>query len=163
MKKIISFVLVIMMVVSILPSAFAAENEVILREISREYIYLEDGSYFEAIEYEHIYPNAARLTETITRTQSYTYHDALNTPLYRLKLTASFAITDNFVRATSASYNKEIYQSLYRFGGGNAYCSGEYAVATGTFNDSLGNRHRTLSITARCDANGNVTYTFSNY
>lgn len=163
MKKIIALALSILLVISLVPAAFAAENEVIIREISREYIYFEDGSYCIAVEYEHIYPNASRATETITRSKELDCFDTVGTKLYTLKLTASFAFTGTFSRATSASYNHYIHKNLYHLNGGNAYCSDNHAVATGTFYDSLGNRHKTLSITATCDVDGNVTYSLSRY
>lgn len=163
MKKLVSFILAVLLVISIVPAAFAAENDTIIREVSREVIYLDDGSYIVAIEYEHENPRSSRATGTVTKSKNYIYHDAIGTELYMLKLTASFAFTDQFVRASSASYNYEIYKNLYRFGGGNASYNSNYAFATGTFYDSLGNRHRTLSITATCDSNGNVTFSLSNY
>lgn len=163
MKKVLSLVLALIFVVSMLPVAFAAENEVIIREISREIIYLDDGYSIEAIEYEHIYPHSARATETITRSRENIYRDATGTKLYSLTLTATFSFTGTFARATSSSYSHYIYKNLYHLGSGNSYTSDNYAVATGTFYDSLGNRHRTLSITASCDVDGNVTFSLSNY
>ena len=128
--------------------ALAAEPET-----SVDVVYFADGSYLTT-ELE-VYAPAARASDTVSGQKTATYNNASGVAQWSLTVTGTFTYNGSTATATSASYSYQIYNSAWSFVSGNAYCSGNKAIAEGTF--SGGVYTRSATVTLSCSANGTLS------
>ena len=120
-RSIISFVVIALMFsLYIIPATATAPANV-------EVTYFEDGSYLttELV----ILPSTVRANHTVTGQRTATYTNASGEKQWALNGTTSSAV--------SANYTHAIYNSAWSAKSTNAYCSGNQAIADGTFSSGL--------------------------
>lgn len=126
MKKIISLLSVILMIVALCPNtAYAAEK--IVTESSIEYF--DDGSYIITRVTESTITTFA--AQTTSRSKSADYYESDNTKAWTVTLNAVFSYTGSSATCTSATTSSRVYNDNWRVTTAVPSKSGN--KATGTF------------------------------
>lgn len=105
MRKIFSFLLVIVLIFGFLPTDTYAS---VITE-NRNIIAFEDGSYIEIV----VEDVTARATNTKNGYKTYTYYDSTDTAEWQAKLSASFTYDGTNSSCNSASCTVTIYDSRW--------------------------------------------------
>lgn len=125
--------------------------------LGTEYEYMDDGSYFE-ISTIQTSSNLLRTTKTYERTK--TYKNASGTPLWYVRVTATFNFNGSTSSCTNAyssaaSYNTAIWKIISH----NSSHANNNAVAYATAKRYMSGvvvETQNQSVTIACDANGNI-------
>lgn len=118
---------------------------------SSEITVFEDGSYMETT---LIVSQASTLsTSTVSGSKKTTYYNSSGTAMFDFTVTGTFRYTGSSATATAASYSYNIYNSGWSLKTATAYCSGNQAIAEGTFKRLLLWTHN-ATITLTCSSTG---------
>lgn len=150
MKRIISFVLLLVMMVNIFPLKSTAE------EYAEDTISLGNGCYI-AVE---IVENNIRTSGSKTASKKYTYYDSDDVSQWTAVLTGTFTYTGSSAACTSSSVSTTIYDSSWTVVSKSASKSGNTASAYVKMGDTVAGVVATIvpiSLTLSCDANGNLS------
>ena len=131
-------------------SALAAEPA----DSSVDIIYFADGSYLTT---KLIVSDSAgtRSAGTISGKKTSTYTSSSGVNQWALTVTGTFTYTGTSATATAASYSHTIYSSAWSLKSADAYCSGNQAIAEGTFTSGL--LSRSATVTLSCSAGGTLS------
>lgn len=150
-KRIISALLVLVLVLSFIPCAFATE-----RVNETEVIYFEDGSYI-TFTIEEI---GTRASGTKTGTKACTYTDSDGDVNWQAVLTGTFSYTGTSATCTASSCSITIYNDAWYTVSKSATRSGNTASAAIT----MGRKVLGITVTKKdyqwslsCDNNGNLS------
>lgn len=151
MKKIILFLLTMIMMLSIVPIAFATQE-------SSDYIeYLDDGSYLVvSIESGGI----SRITNTKTAKKTITHKDSDGEILWSATLKGSFSYDGSSATCTSSNITYSIADETWKLISANATKSENKALADIVVRKyALGIPFKTIekTITIACSANGTIS------
>ena len=148
MKRIISFLMAFLLIVSVFPLVgTAAEMEI---------VYFPDGSYM-TVELER---NNTRASGSVTGNKRYTYYDENDSAQWQAVLTGSFTYTGSSATCTSSSISTTIYDSYWYVVSKSASKSGSKAtgsVVMGYNLDGVTISRVPANLTLSCDANGNLS------
>lgn len=118
-----------------------------------EVVYFSDGSYLTT---EVTYtPALLRASSTTSGKKNATYSNSSGETQWTLTVNGSFSFNGSSATATSASYSYKIYDSGWRIKSGDAYCSGNKAIAEASFVGSVATRSATVTLS--CSANGTLS------
>ena len=148
MKKTISYLLTILLIVSCMNFAASAEET--------ELIAFEDGSYFTV----SIKEIGTRASGTKTATKTYTYNSSSGTAVWKAVLTGTFTYTGSSALCTASSCDVTIYDNVWYVVSKTATKSANTATANVTMGEKLlgvtvNKKSATINLT--CDANGNLS------
>nr|MBQ8243677.1 hypothetical protein [Oscillospiraceae bacterium] len=150
MKRVVSWILVIIVLVNIVPVlGYAAEND-------REVVYFEDGSYMLV----EIITSNVRASGSKTGSKQYTYYDSDDVSQWKAVLTGKFTYTGSDATCTSSSVSTTIYNSSWYTVSKSAGKSGNKATASVVMGYNLEGVTMSrvpVSLTLSCDANGNLS------
>lgn len=151
MKKTILFLITIIMVLSIVPTAFASQE-------SSNYIeYLDDGSYLVvSIESSQIF----KTTNTKSAKKTVTHKDNSGEILWSATLKANFSYNGSSATCTSSSITYSIADDTWKLISANATKSDNKALADIVAKKyALGIPFKTIekTITIACSANGTIS------
>ncbi len=146
-KSLLSSILVLTLVFSLcaLPAAaITPENSVY------EVTYFEDGSYLttEVVTYA-----STRAASTRSGHKTATYSNASGVTLWTFTVYGTFTYNGTTSSATKASYGFNISDSNWSLKSANAYCSGNQAIAEGTFSGGIFTTRNT-SVGLSCSPSG---------
>ncbi len=79
----------------------------------------------------------ARSFGTISGIASVSYYSSTNKLLWVFSVHGTFNYDGKTATATSATYSYSIYDTAWSFKSGRAYCSGNQAIAEGTFSGGI--------------------------
>lgn len=151
MKRILSIILMIMMLIPILTFAVSAEG------YDGNVIYLEDGGYIVVtVEMEPIW----RSSGTKSGRTTYNYYDSNGVRGWTAVLNGTFTYTGSSATCTASSCNVTIYDSAWYIVSKSAGKSGNTATANMTMGKKLLGVTVTkvpANLTLTCDANGNLS------
>ena len=121
-------------------------------EVSVDVVYFADGSYLttELVVYD---APLTRASHTVSGQKTATYTDAFGDDQWSLTVYGTFTYDGETAESTSASYGHQIFDSDWSLTGGNAYCSGNKAIAKGTFAYGLF-VSQSATVTLSCSADG---------
>ena len=150
-KRIVSALLVLILVLTLIPSTFAAE---VVSEA--DIVYFADGSYL-TFTIEEI---STRASGTKTGTKACTYTDGNGNVNWEAVLTGTFTYTGTTATCTASSCNITIYESAWYIVSKSATRSGNTANAAIT----MGRKVLGITVTKKdyawslsCDKNGNLS------
>lgn len=105
------------------------------QEAIRYTTYHEDGSYTVTIITLNDEPETSPLGEVQQKsgTKDDYYYSSSNRLLWKLQVFGIFSYDGRSATATYADYSYTIYDSVWSFDSGSAYCSGASAIANGNF------------------------------
>ena len=152
MKKLICFLLMIVMVISMLPiSGFAVgtKDETVIT-------YFEDGSYM----IESIQNYQTRSSGTKTGAKEKVYYGSDGNACWKVVVTGTFSYTGSSVACTSSNCSVTIYKSDWYTVSKSATKSGNTATASVTMGQKLLGitiDKVSTSVTLTCDKNGNLS------
>ena len=149
MKKLVAFVLCVVLVIPMLPVAgYAVEQE-------QKIIFNADGSYITV----EITSNGNRASGNITGSKKYTYYDSDGASQWKVVLTGSFTYTGSSATCISSSVDVTIYNSAWYVSYKTAGKSGNKATASVTMKTENGSvvGNIPVSLTLTCDANGSLS------
>lgn len=126
--------------------ALAAEPEQ-----SVDVVYFADGSYLTTEVVTYASP-ATRASNTVSGQKTATYTSSSGVTQWTFTVTGTFTYNGSTATATSASYSYQIYSSAWSLESANAYCSGNKAIAEGTFIGGVYNPSATVTLS--CSAKG---------
>ena len=153
MKKIISILVIISIVITFPLTTFASEDTTSPNE--NTYItYLDDGSYY-----------ITTITESMARSSKSgskitTHYNSSGEALWKVTLNGSFTYTGSTATCTSASHSITIYNDAWYTYSQNSYKSSNKAIADVVMKQKfLGVvvATKTVNLTLTCDANGNLS------
>ena len=121
-------------------------------EITVDVVYFEDGSYLTTELVVYGTP-ITRASGTVSGQKSATFTDSLGVDQWSLTVYGTFTYDGSTATAISASYDYQIFDSSWSLTSGNAYCSGNKAIAKGTFAYGLFVSQST-TVTLSCSADG---------
>lgn len=151
MKKIVSVLLSLIMVLSIAPTVFATQESSTYTE------YLDDGSYLViTIETERL----SRATNTITGKKTATYKDNNDETLWTATLKGTFSYTGSSATCTASSITYSITDDAWKITSATASKSGNKAIGNVTAKKYvLGISLKTVEkeITLTCSASGTLS------
>lgn len=127
--------------------ALAAEGE-----RSVDVVYFEDGSYLTTELVVYASP-AARASNTVSGQKTSTYTSASGANQWSLTVYGDFSYNYSTATATSASYGYQILASAWSLDSASAYCSGNKAIAEGTFTGGIF-VSQSAAVTLSCSASG---------
>lgn len=150
MKRIISFVLILTMLVCVIPiCGNAAENQ-------KETIYFDDGSYMTI----GINTIRTRAAGSVSGSKPYTYYGSDGEARWEATLTGSFTYTGSKATCTSSSVDVTIYNSAWYTISKSASKSGNTATASVTMGEKRGGVTVTnfpINLSLSCDKDGNLS------
>lgn len=153
MKKVISILAIISIVIALPLSVFASEGTTSSDE--NTYItYLDDGSYYITT----VTESMARSTKSGTKTT--TYYNSSDEALWKVTLKGSFTYTGTTSTCTSASHSVTIYNNAWYIYSQNSYASGNQAIANVVMKKKLlgiVTSTKNVNLTITCDKNGNLS------
>lgn len=120
-------------------------------EVSVDVVYLEDGSCLTTELVVYGSP-VTRASGTISGQKITTYSNAFGVEQWSLTVIGTFTYNGSTAAATSASYNYQIYNSDWSVNSAGARCSGNKAIAEGTFSGGVFTRSATVTLS--CSADG---------
>ena len=148
MKRIVSWILVLTLVLSVVPfCAYATDFNVIK---------LDDDSYF-IIEIEEI---DLRASGTKSGKKTYTYNSSSGTALWKAVLNGTFTYTGSSATCTASSCDVTIYDSAWYVVSKSATKNANSATASVTMGQKIlgvTTSKKTASLKLTCDANGNLS------
>lgn len=145
MKRIVSIILTIVLLISIVPFVVCADEFGV--------IMLKDGSYF-TVEVEE---SVQRASGTKSGTKTYTYNSSSGTALWKAVLSGTFTYTGLDATCTVSSCDVTIYDSDWYVVSKSASKSANSATASVTMGQKVLGitvSKRTASLQLTCDANG---------
>lgn len=148
MKRIVSVLLVVLLFSSCVGMASAAKT----LDADIDVVYFEDGSYLTT---ELIIDNvvATRASYSISGHKNANYANASGELQWTFTVYGTFTYDGTTATATQASYGYQIYNDGWTLKSATAYCSGNQAIAEGTFKGGfLLNRSTTVTLT--CSPSG---------
>lgn len=149
MKRVLSFVLAVMIVCMFSVQGNAVENKQVP-------IYFEDGSYVTV----EVIRNGMRASGSVTGSKVYTHHDSSGSENWKVTLTGSFTYTGSSATCTSSSVDVTIYDSAWYTISKSSSKSGNTASASVTMGEKRGGVTVTkvpVSLSLSCDKNGNLS------
>lgn len=150
MRKIVCFVLVVLMICGVMPvNCFAVEKD-------SETIYFDDGSYMTI----ELYQSKERASGNVTGSKTNTYYGSSGDTQWKATLTGSFTYTGTGATCTSSSADVAIYSSGWSIYSKYASKSGNSAKASITMIKKLAGvtvSNIPFDMTLTCDANGNLS------
>lgn len=153
MKRLISFVLVSVMVISMLSiNVFAVQNA----ENADEITYFDDGSYILI----SISDTGSRATSTKNGSKTYTYYNSDDVKQWQAVLSGTFTYTGTSSTCTAASCSVSIYDSSWYVISKYASRSGNTASASASVGEKvLGVTVMKIPVSLKlsCDANGKLS------
>lgn len=153
MKKIISILLAMAIVVMLPIAAFASEDT--LSSNKNTYTtYFDDGSYSVTT----ITESLARSTKSGSKTT--TVYNSSDEALWKVTVNGSFTYTGTSVTCTSASHSITIYNDDWYTYSQNSYKSGNQAIANVTMKKKMLGiviSTKEVNLTLTCDASGNLS------
>lgn len=150
MKRMISGILILALVLSVLPlDCFATDTETVVKRYA-------DGSYMT----ETLSVQTARASGSKTGTKTRSYYNADDTLAWQVVLTGKFTYTGSTATCTSSSVSTNIYESGWYTVSKSATKSGNSANGTAVIGEkvlgvTLGKVQ--VDLTLSCDANGNLS------
>lgn len=118
---------------------------------SSEITYFSDGSYLVT---ELVVADVSTLaTNTVSGGKKITSYNSSGSALWDFTVTGTFRYTGSSATATAASYSYTIYSSAWKLKTATAYCSGNQAIAEGTFKQLVLLTHYS-TVTLTCSATG---------
>lgn len=151
LKRVSAFILALSIAFgAVMPMASAAKTE----EASQlETIWFEDGSRIE----KRITTDYSSCSSHTTRgTASASYYSSANKLLVVLNVHGTFTYDGITATATSATYSYQIYESVWNFKSGEAYCSGNQAIAEAAFSGGIF-LTRTITAVLSCSPTGTLS------
>ena len=158
MKRILSFMLCILMLTSILTfTAGASESSAVTKVVSQETEYLDNGFYIVTTVTETYDVASARATmQSKTGSKTANLYNSSNTILYSLTVYGTFQYNGVYSKATASSYSYTVDPTYWTFSSGSSSYSDNYATATATFKPVLLGSSRTQSVTVSCSEDGTI-------
>lgn len=163
MKKIISISVAILLFTLLPLSVFASSNQTTALTEQKYITYLDDGSYYVTT----ITTNSAALTtaaatsdSSVSADKTKEYYNSSGTMLWKVVLKGKFTYNGTSSTCTSASYSVTIYDNAWYKYSGNAYTSGNKALADVVMKQKfLGVvvATKNVNLTLACDKNGNLS------
>ncbi len=153
MKKFISFILVVVSLLSIIPTAHVSAQ---CKTSSIEIIYLDDGGYI-LVEVDTV-PGIARTT--VTKSKNYTRYSSDDEMQWKITLTGSYTYNGVTSSCTSCNCTVTIYVDAWYTSSKTSWVSGNTANATvelGRKMLGITVKRETVDLTLTCDKNGNFS------
>ena len=153
MKKFISFILVVVSLLSIIPTAHVSAQ---CKTDSAEIIYLDDGGYI-LVDVDTA-PGIARTT--VTKNKNYTRYSSDDEMQWKITLTGSFTYNGVTSSCTSCNCTVTIYVDAWYTSSKTSWVSGNTANATVELGRKLLGvtvKRETVNLTLTCDKNGNFS------
>ena len=135
------------------PVVYAAKETATVREATTV-TYLDNGFYLVTTLRAYVSPAApAGAVTQVSGSKTIELYSDINIKLCSLTVEGTFSFDGRSSKALSASYSHATYSVVWSFAGGDAYCEGNTAYATGTF-ERFGIQPTTLSVSLSCSADG---------
>ena len=152
LKRLIVFCLSVMMFSSVGISSAGAAN---IKPIEQGILYFEDGSYLtiDVIEFDSV---LTRGTSVVSGKKIGTYSNNSGETLWTITVNGKFTYNGLSATAIDASYSYQIYDSAWSLKSANAYCSGNRAIAEGTFHGGF-LLNRDVTVTLTCSPDGKLS------
>lgn len=155
-KKFYMAIIIMVLLLTSQVSVYAA-NDTNVINLGTEYEYMDDGSYFE-ISTIQTSSNLLRTTKTYERTK--TYKNGSGTPLWYVRVTATFNYNGSTSSCTNAYSSAGSYNTaIWKIASHNASHANNNAVAYATakrYMSGIVVETQNQSVTIACDANGNL-------
>lgn len=143
----------VLILTTCVPATFAIEQEKVVQE-SVTVTHLENGYYLVTTLKTYLAPvSPAGLARHVYGYKSTSLNNIYLDTLCTLKVEGEFSFDGYSSSAMSANYSYGIYDLLYSFGGGSAWCAGNTAHAKATFK-SLYFIPYDLSVSLSCSPTG---------
>ena len=138
------------LIVSLLLSLCTVPTAAAQTTVVTDVVYFEDGSYL--ITELTTYP-IARAAQTRTGSKTTYFANSAGTKQWSLTVNGTFTYNGSTSSATKATYSYSIFDSSWSLKSASAYCSGNQAIAEGTFSGGLF-LSRSLTVTLSCSPSG---------
>lgn len=152
MKRLLTFILVLILLVGVLPREALAANEVDETDVVR----FTDGSYMEVI----VDKSVTRISNELSGYKTYTFKDSDGNTEWIAKLTANYVFTGGSYTCTSANCTITIYASRWYEISKSTSCAGNRATANFTMGKrvlGITTEKPQYTINLYCDVNGNLS------